>query len=54
MTEIHGSCDARFTAVRDVFSSHFDRGLDVGASLCITIDGEPVVDIWGGTTRRGR
>ena len=50
MTEINGSCDARFTAVRDALASNFERGLDVGASVCVTIDGEPVVDIWGGTT----
>ncbi|MDQ1535449.1 MAG: hypothetical protein QOF28_3210 [Actinomycetota bacterium] len=50
MTEIHGSCDARFTAVSDALASNFERGLDVGASVCVTIDGEPVVDIWGGTT----
>ena len=49
MTEIHGTCDARFTAVSDALASNFERGLDVGASVCITIDGEPVVDIWGGT-----
>ena len=49
MTEINGSCDARFTAVSDALASNFDRGLDVGASVCVTIDGEPVVDIWGGT-----
>jgi CubicO group peptidase (beta-lactamase class C family) len=49
MTEIKGSCDARFMAVSDALASNFDRGLDVGASVCVTIDGEPVVDIWGGT-----
>ena len=49
MAEINGSCDARFTAVRDAFVGNFDRGLDVGASVCVTLDGEPVVDLWGGT-----
>jgi CubicO group peptidase (beta-lactamase class C family) len=49
MAEVHGTCDERFAAVRDAVVSNFDRGLDVGASVCITIDGEPVVDIWGGT-----
>jgi CubicO group peptidase (beta-lactamase class C family) len=49
MAKINGSCDERFIAVSDALASNFDRGLDVGASVCVTIDGEPVVDIWGGT-----
>ncbi len=49
MTEIKGVCDERFTAVKDAFAGNFDRGLDVGASVCVTVDGEPVVDMWGGT-----
>jgi CubicO group peptidase (beta-lactamase class C family) len=34
--------------VRDVLSGYFDSGKDVGASVAVTLDGEPVVDIWGG------
>jgi CubicO group peptidase (beta-lactamase class C family) len=49
MTEIHGTFDERFNPVRDAFASNFDKGLDVGASVCVTIDGEPVVDLWGGS-----
>lgn len=48
MTEIHGFCDDAYAAVRDQFASNFDQGLEVGASLCVTRDGETVVDIWGG------
>jgi CubicO group peptidase (beta-lactamase class C family) len=50
MAEIHGSCDERFTAVRDAFAGNLDNGLDVGASVAVYLDGEPVVDIWGGWT----
>jgi CubicO group peptidase (beta-lactamase class C family) len=49
MATIKGSCDERFTAVSAALASNLDRGADVGASVCVTIDGEPVVDIWGGT-----
>ena len=49
MTSIDGSCDPRFTAVRDAFAANFDQGLDVGASVCVVHDGETVVDLWGGT-----
>jgi CubicO group peptidase (beta-lactamase class C family) len=48
MTDIHGRCDDRFTAVRDAFASNFDRGLDVGASVAVVHEGEMVVDLWGG------
>lgn len=49
-TEIHGVCDDRFASVRDAMSSNFEQGLDVGASVAITVDGELVVDLWGGHT----
>src|SRR5262245_35291580 len=45
---IHGTCDERFRAVHDVFSKHLNDGSDIGASAAVFIDGEPVVDIWGG------
>ena len=48
MTEINGNCDERFAGVRDVFAANFDKGLDVGASVAVFIDGEPVIDLWGG------
>ena len=49
MAEVHGTCDDRFAAVRAAFASNFDAGLDVGASVAVFLDGEPVVDLWGGT-----
>jgi len=48
-TEIHGTCDERFTAVRDTFAKNFESGKDIGASFCATLEGETVVDIWAGT-----
>jgi CubicO group peptidase (beta-lactamase class C family) len=48
MADVHGSFDDRFTAVRDAFAGNFDQGLDVGASACVIVDDEVVVDIWGG------
>lgn len=46
---VSGTCDPAFTAVRDAFAANFVNGADVGASVAITIDGEFVVDLWGGT-----
>lgn len=48
MTEIHGHCDEAFAAVRDQFAAHFDQGQELGASVCVTKDGETVVDLWAG------
>jgi CubicO group peptidase (beta-lactamase class C family) len=49
MTELHGTCDDRFTPVREAMQANFDRGADVGASVSVVVAGEPVVDLWGGT-----
>ncbi len=50
MAEIHGECDARFSAVRETFAENFARFGDVGAAVAVTIDGKPVIDLWGGIT----
>ena len=45
---IQGECAPEFEGVREVFSEAFADGREVGASVCITLDGETVVDLWGG------
>lgn len=45
---VEGACRADFTAVRDAFAANLRSGADLGASVCVTIDGETVVDLWGG------
>jgi len=49
MTDIQGSCRSEFEGVRQAFAANFESGADVGASVAITVDGEFVVDLWGGT-----
>ena len=46
--EIHGICKPGFEAVRDAFEANFAEGLEIGAAAAVTVDGEFVVDIWGG------
>jgi CubicO group peptidase (beta-lactamase class C family) len=46
---IDGTCDDRFTAVRSAFERNFAEHGEMGASVCVTLDGESVVDLWGGT-----
>jgi CubicO group peptidase (beta-lactamase class C family) len=49
MTTTQGSVAAGFEGVRQVFEQSFADGTDVGASVAATVDGELVVDLWGGT-----
>jgi CubicO group peptidase (beta-lactamase class C family) len=53
VTEIHGECDPRFEAVRTAFAANFDGGQEVGASVAVTLHGEPVVDLWAGDADNG-
>ncbi|KAK3899339.1 putative esterase STE1 [Staphylotrichum tortipilum] len=49
MAQVQGHCDARFSKLRDLMQEFIASGQDVGASLCININGEDnVVDICGG------
>ncbi len=52
MTPIHGLCPDRFAPVRDAFAAHFEAGAERGARFSAVIDGETVLDIWGGTADR--
>jgi CubicO group peptidase (beta-lactamase class C family) len=45
---VNGFAQDRFQAAREAFEANLASGEDVGASFCATIDGETVVDLWGG------
>ena len=47
MAEVHGSCDERFSGVRDALAEQLDAD-ELGASIAVDLEGETVVDIWGG------
>ncbi len=47
MTEIQGSYDELLTAVPNTLAELLDQG-DAGGSVAVFVDGEPVVDVWGG------
>ena len=47
MAEVHGSCDDRFSGVREALARHLDAE-ELGASIAVDLDGETVVDLWGG------
>lgn len=54
MTELQGYADERFTAVRTALQRRIDSGDELGASVAITIDGQMVVDLWGGWADQAR
>ena len=52
--DLQGTCAPRFQAVHDAFASNWAEHGEVGASLCVIIGGETVVDLWGGHTNAER
>lgn len=50
--DTYGHCDPRFSRVREVFEAHFTGGEELGAAFAVFLDGEPVVDLWGGVADR--
>ena len=48
MAEVHGSCDPRFEAMRAVLAADLASADDVSASVAVMLEGQMVVDLWGG------
>ena len=53
-TALGGTCSARFDPLRELFAAKLESGEDLGASLAFNIDGEMVVDLWGGWADEAR
>ena len=53
-TPLGGTCSARFDSLRELFAAKLESGEDLGASLAVNIDGEMVVDLWGGWADEAR
>ncbi|MCK7625530.1 beta-lactamase family protein [Streptomyces sp. RS10V-4] len=45
---VNGHCAPGFEGVRAAFERNFRAHREVGAAVAVTLDGEPVVDLWGG------
>ncbi|MEV4354183.1 serine hydrolase domain-containing protein [Nonomuraea sp. NPDC049625] len=50
---VQGTCDSRFSQVAEEFEGNLARRGEVGASVCVIVDGEVVVDLWGGEAAPG-
>jgi CubicO group peptidase (beta-lactamase class C family) len=53
-TPLGGTCSPRFDSLRALFAANLESGEDLGASLAVNIDGEMVVDLWGGWADEAR
>ena len=53
-TPLGGTCNARFDPLRELFVGKLESGEDLGASLAVNVDGELVVDLWGGWADEAR
>src|SRR4029450_13595145 len=45
---VEGTCQPRFAQVREEFERNLAERGEIGASVCVTVDGATVVDLWGG------
>src|SRR3954463_6312830 len=45
---VEGTCESRFAEVGEEFERNLAERGEVGASVCVTVEGETVVDLWGG------
>src|SRR6266516_2669910 len=54
MAQIAGKREPRFEAVRGALAQYLDSGEELGASLVVDIDGDLVVDMWGGFCDQAR
>jgi CubicO group peptidase (beta-lactamase class C family) len=52
MTAMHGSCDARFALVGEVFRGNLDE--EIGAAVAVSVGGRTVVDLCGGWADEAR
>jgi CubicO group peptidase (beta-lactamase class C family) len=45
---VEGTCKPGFERVAEAFEKNFSERGELGASVCLTVGGETVVDLWGG------
>lgn len=48
VVDVQGTVDPAFERVADAFAANFAEHGEVGAACAVYVDGEPIVDIWGG------
>ena len=51
---VDGSCAPEFDKVRDAFEANFPDRDEVGAAVAVWVEGDLVVNLWGGYADAGR
>ena len=51
---VQGLVHDKYAGARAAFEANLDSGADIGASFCATVEGETVVDLWGGFADEAR
>lgn len=54
VTPVSGRCDPKFAAVQEAFAENFASRGEVGAAVCVVVDGVTVVDLHGGWADEAR
>lgn len=56
MSGLEGRAAPGWEAVADAFAANFEEQRELGAACCVYLEGQPVVDLWGGSAdgRSGR
>ncbi|OAL30723.1 hypothetical protein AYO22_01343 [Fonsecaea multimorphosa] len=49
---VDGHCEERFEAVRSLLQNYLESGEELGASIVVNVDGDDVLDLWGGFETR--
>lgn len=52
MADLGGFAAPRFARLKDAFAASFDDRAELGARVTVTLDGEVVADLWGGSAER--
>ena len=45
---VQGYCHEKFAIVREIFEKNINTGFERGAAVAIELEGEKIVDLWGG------
>jgi len=45
---INGYCDERFVEAKKIFEESIDSGFELGCAITLEVEGEVVLDLWGG------
>jgi CubicO group peptidase (beta-lactamase class C family) len=54
MAAVQGACDNRFVAIQEALAANIEAGEELGASIVLNLDGQTLVDIWGGWSDEAR